>query len=171
MVFISAKTDTRTGFNIPLNEVYANSIVNVLISPWKQQKYIFLGHNGEKTYSTCQCISLEKCRFDEIRGCCCLFKFQMRQTFLMAFDVQNWPGELITLILFNRSAKLTWRVDIIILLNRIFGHISSWRWNCIYVTSTHESKMYAFSVDTVLSQSECLSCTSFHRSCSASNAN
>ena len=87
MVFISAKTDTRTGFNIPLNEVYANSIVNVLISPWKQQKYIFLGHNGEKTYSTCQCISLEKCRFDEIRGCCCLFKFQMRKSnfFLMFF--------------------------------------------------------------------------------------
>ena len=96
MVFISAKTDTRTGFNIPLNEVYANSIVNVLISPWKQQKYIFLGHNGEKTYSTCQCISLEKCRFDEIRGCCCLFKFQMRKS-----NVFNgiW------------CAKLTWRVN------------------------------------------------------------
>ena len=108
MVFISAKTDTRTGFNIPLNEVYANSIVNVLISPWKQQKYIFLGHNGEKTYSTCQCISLEKCRFDEIRGCCCLFKFQMRKSNV-----------------FNGSwcAKLTWRVD----------NINPTKWNCLEI--------------------------------------
>ena len=89
MVFISAKTDTRTGFNIPLNEIYANSFVNVLISP-KTTKYIFLSHIRKTTYSTCQCISLEKCRFDEIRGCCCIFKFQMRKSnFLMAFDVQN----------------------------------------------------------------------------------
>ena len=74
-------------------------------SPRKQQKYIFVSHSG-KTYSTCQCISLEKCCFDEIRGCCCLFKFQMRKSNV-----------------FNGSwcAKLTWRVD----------NINPTKWNCL----------------------------------------